>query len=169
MADPQPPAIKGVSNDDAKATLKLYVDLINSERQAIWARNAALLVANSFIINAIKSELARSEPWLNLLFSFAGIAICVLWAIMTSVGWEYHNLLMRKAQELPVAPQLLNPFSSVGPDTYRDLIRGCTMGLIALFAFMYVATIGHFFGITLDWVSVMVRRAVCFLSAYGCS
>src|SRR4051812_33523823 len=98
MADPQtsPPAkVEDVKLKSAEATLKLYVDLINSERQAIWARNAAMLVGNSFIINAIKSELARSEPGLNLLFSLAGIAICGLWAIMTWAGWTwYHNLML---------------------------------------------------------------------------
>jgi hypothetical protein len=164
MADPQtsPPAkVEGVSPDDAKATLKLYVDLINSERAAIWARNAAMLVGNSFIINAIKSEPARSESGLNLLFSLAGIAICVLWFIMTWVGWAYSNKLMRKAEKLPVGDPQLNPFKWVGPTTYRDWILWCTMALIVLFALMYVASIGHFCGIKLDSVSVMVRlRAV---------
>lgn len=59
MADASMPA----SDDpkDAMAALKLYVDLANSERQAIWARTAAMLVGNSFIINAINSE---PEDWL---------------------------------------------------------------------------------------------------------
>ena len=37
-----------------KATLfQAYVDLINSERETIWARHNALLVANSLIVGAI--------------------------------------------------------------------------------------------------------------------
>lgn len=37
-----------------KATLfQAYVDLINSERETIWARHNALLVANSLIVGAL--------------------------------------------------------------------------------------------------------------------
>ena len=33
-----------------------YIDLINSERETNWARNNALLVANSLILGAIDRE-----------------------------------------------------------------------------------------------------------------
>lgn len=37
-----------------KATLfQAYVDLVNSERETIWARHDALLVANSLIVGAL--------------------------------------------------------------------------------------------------------------------
>jgi hypothetical protein len=32
---------------DPQTILKIYVDLLNSERQAIWARNGAMLIGNS--------------------------------------------------------------------------------------------------------------------------
>ena len=43
----------GVSSPDEIAVLQAYIDLINSEREAIWARHNALLVANSLIIGAL--------------------------------------------------------------------------------------------------------------------
>lgn len=44
-----------------KATLfQAYVDLINSERETIWARHNALLVANSLIVGALALTQARS-------------------------------------------------------------------------------------------------------------
>jgi hypothetical protein len=38
---------------DKAALFQAYVDLINSERETIWARHNALLVANSLIVGAI--------------------------------------------------------------------------------------------------------------------
>jgi hypothetical protein len=152
MTDPQtesPAKINDISASDAMATLKMYVDLANSERQAIWARNAAMLVGNSFIINAIKSEPAKSEAGLNLFFSVAGIAICILWAIMTWEGWTWFYKSIVDARKLPIVPQL-NPFASYGknfPDRHADTIFKCTMTVIVIFSAMYVASIKHFYGV----------------------
>ena len=38
---------------DEIAVFQAYIDLINSERETIWARHNALLVANSLIIGAL--------------------------------------------------------------------------------------------------------------------
>ena len=40
------PGEDSTSSPDEIAVLQAYVDLINSEREAIWARHNALLVAN---------------------------------------------------------------------------------------------------------------------------
>ena len=45
-ADPANPS-------DEIAVFQTYIDLINSERETIWARHNALLVANSLIIGAL--------------------------------------------------------------------------------------------------------------------
>ena len=42
----------GASSPDEIAVLQAYVDLINSERETIWARHNALLLANSLIVGA---------------------------------------------------------------------------------------------------------------------
>ena len=48
------------TSPDEIAVLQAYVDLINSEREAIWARHNALLVANSLIIGGhLPSALRR--------------------------------------------------------------------------------------------------------------
>jgi hypothetical protein len=139
MADASTP-----TSDDAKdamAALKLYVDLANSERQAIWARTAAMLVGNSFIINAINSE---PEDWLIPFFSVMGFILCIVWAIMTCNGWSWFYWSMRGGKNLPV-PTQFNPFANLtGLDVYRsDKIFLCTMAVIAIFAIMYAASLIH--------------------------
>jgi hypothetical protein len=42
------------STSDEIAVFQAYIDLINSERETIWARHNALLVANSLIIGAMR-------------------------------------------------------------------------------------------------------------------
>lgn len=41
------------NSSDELAVFQAYVDLINSERETNWARNNALLVANSLILGAM--------------------------------------------------------------------------------------------------------------------
>ena len=52
MTHPPPPP----TTNDYLAALKFYVDLANSEKQAIWARHATMVVGNSLLINAIETE-----------------------------------------------------------------------------------------------------------------
>ena len=57
------------------AVLKLYVELVNSERQAIWARYATMVVGNSLIFNAIKPGVRTSET-VNLPYNAGGNLLC---------------------------------------------------------------------------------------------
>jgi hypothetical protein len=41
------------SSPDEIAVFQAYTDLINSERETLWARHNALLLANSLIIGAL--------------------------------------------------------------------------------------------------------------------
>jgi hypothetical protein len=41
------------SSSDEIAVFQAYTDLINSERETLWARHNALLLANSLIIGAL--------------------------------------------------------------------------------------------------------------------
>ena len=45
------------------AVFQAYIDLINSERETIWARHNALLVANSLIIGAL--AISPTALWEN--------------------------------------------------------------------------------------------------------
>ncbi len=133
-----------MSVSDAMATLKLYIDLANSERAAIWSRNAAMLVGNSFIINAINSDAARASIALHLVFSFAGLIICVLWAIMTWNGWGWFYSYMRAANQLSL-PLEMNPFAKLANILRRkDTIFVCTMLVIATFGMVYIVSLVHF-------------------------
>jgi hypothetical protein len=51
------------TSSDEVAVFQAYVDLINSERETIWARHNALLVANSLIIGAL--AISPSALWQN--------------------------------------------------------------------------------------------------------
>ena len=52
-----------ISSPDEIAVLQAYIDLINSERETIWARHNALLVANSLIIGAL--AISPTALWEN--------------------------------------------------------------------------------------------------------
>ncbi len=118
-----------------QAMLKIYVDLSNSERQAIWARTAAMLVANSFIINVIRIDPTKSETCVNLLFSLAGILICAAWTLMTWEGW---NVFERYAQDAKALKIPSNPLASHLDPRSKDWIFLSIMSVICIFAFMYL-------------------------------
>ena len=138
MPDPTTKS-KPPSADDALAALKFYVDLANSEKQAIWARHATMVVGNSLLINAV-----RSDPfsWTNVSLCVAGLVLCILWGIMTWVGWTWFYKAMADANKLPIDP-LLNPFSSFPNlgDRRRDKIFMCTMAVIVIFGLVYVVAL----------------------------
>lgn len=126
------------NDQERQAAVKLYVDLVNSERQAIWARNAAMLVGNSFIANSMKTSVEGDSTPLNVAFSLAGMAICLIWAVMTWRGWgTFHHLTLEARS---IVPGPLNPFSSSRNRIKRghDVIFQCTMALIVVFFALYV-------------------------------
>ena len=69
------------SSPDEIAVLQAYIDLINSEREAIWARHNALLVANSLIIGALAISPAAlwQNKWAALGMISAGAIISAAW------------------------------------------------------------------------------------------
>ena len=91
----------GVSSPDEIAVLQAYIDLINSEREAIWARHNALLVANSLIIGALAISPAAlwQNKWAALGMISAGAIISAAWLGITLEGWsamKRHADLARK-------------------------------------------------------------------------
>src|SRR5688500_6546731 len=114
---PEPATQPGIDlppppSEDLMAALKLYVDLANSEKQAIWARHATMVVGNSLLINAV---MQKPEAWTNRFLNIAGLFICFLWTVMTWVGWDWFRKSLREGKALSVHPSL-NPFS-----TYDDI------------------------------------------------
>src|SRR6476659_5934180 len=78
------------SSPDEIAVLQAYIDLINSEREAIWARHNALLVANSLIIGALAISPAAlwQNKWAALGMISAGAIISAAWLGITREGWS---------------------------------------------------------------------------------
>jgi len=79
-----------LSDTSDKAVLfQAYVDLINSERETIWARHNALLVANSLIVGAIAISPTAlwSHRWAALGLLGAGFLITIIWLLITIHGW----------------------------------------------------------------------------------
>jgi hypothetical protein len=145
MADSAPPpptadpsAPKPLDKADAMAALKLYVDLANSERQAIWARHATMLVGNTLMLNAARPNAANPDAVSTLLFNGAGLLLCVVWALMTWYGWGWFYDAMEKGNALPV-DKSLNPFANIPDISVRrkDSIFIFAMMVVAIFATVY--------------------------------
>jgi hypothetical protein len=77
------------NSPDEIAVFQAYIDLINSERETIWARHNALLVANSLIIGAL--AISPAALWENKWAAFAkicdGLLISGAWVGITMQGW----------------------------------------------------------------------------------
>jgi hypothetical protein len=78
------------SSSDEIAVLQAYVDLINSERETIWARHNALLLANSLIVGAlaISPTALWQNKWAALAMLGAGLLISAAWLGITLEGWS---------------------------------------------------------------------------------
>jgi hypothetical protein len=101
-----------------KATLfQAYVDLINSERETIWARHNALLVANSLIVGALAispKELWASK-WTAVALIGAGVLISTAWFLITIYGWTVMRRHAEIAREFAAThfKHLPNPFADI--------------------------------------------------------
>jgi hypothetical protein len=126
-----------------KATLfQAYVDLINSERETIWARHNALLVANSLIVGALalSPQAFATSRWAAIAVIGAGLLISMAWLLITIHGW----LVMRRHAEIASTfadkhfKHLPNPFADL---TYRRAgtwIHGLALTVIGTFILIYL-------------------------------
>jgi hypothetical protein len=126
-----------------KATLfQAYVDLINSERETIWARHNALLVANSLIVGALalSPTALGTSHWAGFAVIGAGLLISTAWLLITIHGW----LMMRRHAEIAGTftaehfQHLPNPFADL---TYRRSglwIHGLALAVIGIFIAIYL-------------------------------
>lgn len=137
---------------DRLAALRFYVDLANSERQAIWVRHSTMIVGNSFIVGAIKSDPAAGPSWL----SGAGLCLCVAWAVITWVGWGWFYTVMRESK-LVLSDPVLNPFAGIENlgRRRRDTVFICAMVVIAIFSSVYVADLSPHFK---HWIALLCNR-----------
>ena len=78
------------SSPDGLVVFQTYTDLINSERETLWARHNALILANSLIIGALAISPAElwENKWAALAMLGAGLVICAAWFLMTVQAWS---------------------------------------------------------------------------------
>jgi hypothetical protein len=126
-----------------KATIfQAYADLVNSERETIWARHNALLVANSLIVGALAISPAAfwTSRWAPIAMLGAGVLIGIAWFLITLYGWS----VMRRHAELAsdfIATHyrhLPNPFADPAYRRSSLRIHVLALTMIGIFVLIYL-------------------------------
>lgn len=131
-----------ISSPDEIAVLQAYIDLSNSERETIWARHNALLVANSLIIGAlaISPTALWENKWAALALIGAGLLISVAWLGIMLQGWsamKRHADLARKFAST-YFKHLPNALDETLCDPAQTNIHHLVLLVIAVFMLMYL-------------------------------
>jgi hypothetical protein len=97
LSSPRMAAEDPANSPDEIAVFQAYVDLINSERETLWARHNTMLVANSLIIGALAISPAAlwENKWAALAMLSAGLLINAAWVgIAAKGGRRYDDMLI---------------------------------------------------------------------------
>ena len=130
------------SLSDEIAVFQAYVDVINSERETLWARHNALLLANSLIIGAL--AISPTALWENegaaLAMIAAGLVVTGTWAGLSILAWSRIKRHAGLAGTFASAcfSHLPNPFAETMASRTETLMHRLVLLLIAVFALMYV-------------------------------
>jgi hypothetical protein len=130
------------SSPDRLTVFQTYTDLINSDREALWARHNALILANSLIIGALAISPAElwENKWAALAMLGAGLVICAAWFLMTVLAWS----AMRRHCDLAGSfasscfAHLPNPFAETVCNREQRGIHRLTLLVIVVFILMYL-------------------------------
>jgi hypothetical protein len=133
---------KSASSSDDIAVFQAYVDLVNSERETLWARHNALLLANSLIIGAlaISPTALWEKEWAALAMLGAGLLVSVAWACLTVLAWSS----IRRHAELAGTfvssyfDHLPNPFTETLCKRAERRMHQLVLLVIGVFMFMYL-------------------------------
>lgn len=139
--DDEPEKLPDSFGTDAETHLAFYSSYIavaNSERETIWQRYSAMLIANSLVF-AVRdtSTLKFDETIAATLF---GLALCLAWWKLTTWGWEFFDIYSKGAAKFsfPGAPNESNPFREQFlryiDSGHGDRIKRMALAVIALFA-----------------------------------
>jgi hypothetical protein len=129
-----------VISSDEIAIFQVYAGLINSERETLWARHNALLLANSLIIGALAISPAAlwQSRWGAIAMLTAGVVISGAWVRIAIEGWR----ILRRHVDLASTfasdcfKHLPNPFGqSIRAETS---LHHMVLLVIAVFVFMYI-------------------------------
>ena len=127
---------------DEIAVFEAYVGLINSERETLWARHNAMLLANSLIIGALAISPAAlwQNKWAAFAMLSAGLLISGAWVGIAISGWS----AMRRHAEIAGAfasdcfRHLPNPFAETVCNRAQTRLHRLILLVIAVFMLMYV-------------------------------
>jgi hypothetical protein len=129
----------------------IYVQFLSAERQLIWDRFSAMLVANTIILNALTDIYNDStERLFTLIACVFGMLLCIAWLMMTYEGWEYTDKLRKDAVNCFRWEGCPNPLI---PER-KKIIRRATISVIVLFIITYVLIL----------IRVLIRALVPFNS-----
>ena len=112
---------------DPNVLFHAYVELANKSTEVVWVRNAAMLIANSFLVAAL--GFPNLQP-IHAILTWAGMIVCVLWGIMTFVGWEYYY-------DMHQLVSLATGLVFVETRYFGDVVFICNMLLILVFFVIY--------------------------------
>jgi hypothetical protein len=130
------------SSSDEIAVFQAYTDLINSERETLWARHNALLLANSLIIGAL--AISPTELWENtwaaLAMLSAGLLISAAWMGIAVQGWSSIRRHTDIAGTFASAcfERLCNPFAQTICNREQTRMHHLMLLVIAVFMLMYL-------------------------------
>lgn len=127
---------------EAIAVFQAYSDQINSERETLWARHNALLLANSLIIGAVAISPAPlwQSKWVAVGMLSVGFLISVAWFGIAVQGWaslRHHAELAgaftsRRFRDLP------NPLVEIVCNPVQRTLHRLVLLVIAIFMLMYL-------------------------------
>ena len=129
------------SSSDEIAVFQAHTDLINSEREILWARHNALLLANSLIIGAL--AIGPTALWENtwaLAMPSAGLLVSFAWVGIAVQGW---SALQRHADlagsfASDCFEHLPNPFAETVSNRAQTRMHHLVLMVIAVFVLMYL-------------------------------
>jgi hypothetical protein len=135
-------AQRSSSSADEFAVFEAYVGLINSERETLWARHNALLLANSLIIGALAISPAAlwEKKWAALAMLSAGLLVSAAWLGIATYGWS----AMQRHAEIAGTfasryfEHLPNPFAEAMYNRAQTRLHYLILLVIAVFMFMYL-------------------------------
>ena len=130
------------SSPDGLAVFQTYTNLINSERETLWARHNALILANSLIIGALAISPAElwENKWAALAMLGAGLVICTAWFLMTVLAWSAMRRHCDLAGSLASSffAHFPNPFTETVCNREQRGIHRLTLLVVGVFMLMYL-------------------------------
>ena len=124
------------------AVFQAYVDLINSERETLWARHNALFLANSLIIGALAISPAAlwENKWAALAMLSAGLLVSAAWVGIAVQGWSSirHHADIAGTFASDCFNHLPNPFAETVCNRAQTSIHYLILLVIGVFILMYL-------------------------------